>query len=197
MGTVIGKPTVTVLWPYPNSTATYSMPAIYVAFDTTQQIDTSSIILKVNNIDVTPQTLKWNYKLIYYTPVPYVTSNVNVYVYLRNKLGYDTSFSWSFNIPLTNKVTEPTEISEYHLSQNYPNPFNPSTNIEFQISDFELVTLKVYDYLGKEITTLINEKLNPGNYNIKFNAEGLTSGIYFYRLQTPKCIEQKKMLLIK
>jgi hypothetical protein len=94
----------------------------------------------------------------------------------------------------------------YSLSQNYPNPFNPSTNFEFRISDFPagsgaggFVTLKVYDILGREIITLINEEKNPGSYTVKFDASkyNLASGIYFYQLKAGNFLSTKKMVLIK
>ncbi|MBK6772401.1 MAG: SBBP repeat-containing protein [Ignavibacteria bacterium] len=86
---------------------------------------------------------------------------------------------------------------EYSLSQNYPNPFNPATNLEFGISDLGFVSLKVYDILGKEIITLVNEKLSPGNYKVEFDGRGLTSGVYFYRLNTGEFTDTKRMILIK
>jgi hypothetical protein len=86
---------------------------------------------------------------------------------------------------------------EFLLFQNYPNPFNPSTIIRFQIKDSRLVNLKVYDILGKEIETLVNEKLQPGTYEVTFNASHYPSGVYFYRLQVGDYNESKKMLLIK
>ncbi|MGB5849000.1 MAG: aryl-sulfate sulfotransferase [Ignavibacteriaceae bacterium] len=94
------------------------------------------------------------------------------------------------------------EVYNYSLSQNYPNPFNPSTNIKFQISQAGYVSLKVYDILGNEITTLVNEELSPGKYDIEFDLgtgprSVLTSGIYFYQLIARNFIQTKKMLLIK
>lgn len=88
------------------------------------------------------------------------------------------------------------------LSQNYPNPFNPSTIIRFRINALKLVTLKIYDVLGKEIATLVNEKLQPGIYEIPFSISQLSnyqfsSGIYLYRLKTDNFTETKKMMLIK
>ena len=75
--------------------------------------------------------------------------------------------------------------------RNYPNPFNPSTNIKYVITSNAFVTLKVYDVLGNEVTTLVNEEKSAGNYDVRFdisklsaNTQGLSSGIYFYRLQT-------------
>jgi len=84
-----------------------------------------------------------------------------------------------------------------YLAQNYPNPFNPSTNFEFQIASFGFVSLKVYDVLGREVATLINEDKSAGTYKVEFNASGLTSGIYFYRMIAGRLIETKKMILLK
>jgi hypothetical protein len=86
---------------------------------------------------------------------------------------------------------------KYYLYQNYPNPFNPSTNIKFQIKDSRFVNLKVYNILGKEIATLINEKLKPGEYEVSFDGSGLASGIYFYKLITRDFVQTRKMLMIK
>ena len=86
---------------------------------------------------------------------------------------------------------------KFSLSQNYPNPFNPSTNIKYQIAKNSFVTLKVFDILGKEIATLVNEKQNSGTYESTFDARGLTSGVYFYRLTAGDFSETKKMLMIK
>jgi hypothetical protein len=83
------------------------------------------------------------------------------------------------------------------LSQNYPNPFNPTTVIKYQLPEAGLVTLKVFDILGNEIETLVNEQKQTGTYEITWYAEGLPSGIYFYRLQAGDFIETKKMILMK
>lgn len=87
--------------------------------------------------------------------------------------------------------------SEYNLSQNYPNPFNPSTKIDFSIPKSGLVTIKVFDIIGKEVATLINEYRNAGNHEITFNGSSLSSGIYFYRIETGNFIATKKMSLLK
>ena len=83
------------------------------------------------------------------------------------------------------------------MEQNYPNPFNPVTNLEFGISDLGFVSLKVFDILGKEIATLVNEKLNPGNYKVEFDGSGLTSGVYFYRIEAGEFVDTKRMILVK
>ena len=88
-------------------------------------------------------------------------------------------------------------VNGYELKQNYPNPFNPVTNLEFGIAKLGYVSLKIYDILGKEITTLVNENLNPGTYSVEFDAGNLTSGIYFYRLQVGKFSEARRMILLK
>jgi hypothetical protein len=100
----------------------------------------------------------------------------------------------------------------FSLMQNYPNPFNPSTNIGFRISDRGFVSLKVYNILGDEIATLINEEKEQGVYDVTFNAAGLSSGMYLYKLsvmpmaqrdlvlkdgQAGAFVETKKMIIIK
>ena len=85
----------------------------------------------------------------------------------------------------------------YSLSQNYPNPFNPSTSIQYAISSRQFVTLKVYDVLGSEITTLIKEEKLAGVYQIKWDASSLSSGVYFYQLRAGEFVQTRKMILLK
>ena len=113
-------------------------------------------------------------------------------------------FSNSIVLKTTNggvSFIEEEEIEETHttytLTQNYPNPFNPSTTIHYSIPKLSFITLKVYDVLGNEIANLVSEEKRIGNYEIKFNASKLPSGIYFYRLQAGSFVETKKMVLIK
>jgi photosystem II stability/assembly factor-like uncharacterized protein len=87
--------------------------------------------------------------------------------------------------------------SEYSLLQNYPNPFNPETKIKFSMPGSGFTLLKIYDALGREISTLVNEELNPGTYEAGWNASKNTSGIYFYKLTSGDFTETKKMILIK
>ncbi len=87
--------------------------------------------------------------------------------------------------------------SGYSLSQNYPNPFNPSTKIKFDILESCIVKLTVFNTLGQEVALLLNENLTYGSYEYEFDAQGLTSGVYFYKLQTENFSETKKMLLVK
>ncbi len=91
-----------------------------------------------------------------------------------------------------------TELArQFELKQNFPNPFNPSTTIQFQLFEPTNVSLKVYDSLGRLIETIINQDLPPANHQFSFDASGLPSGVYFYRLSTPERQETRKMLLIK
>lgn len=85
----------------------------------------------------------------------------------------------------------------FNLEQNYPNPFNPNTNIRFSISESGFVTLKIYDILGREVSTLVNENLNAGKYDISFDASNLTSGVYYYTLTAGNFVETRKMILSK
>lgn len=85
----------------------------------------------------------------------------------------------------------------YLLMQNYPNPFNPTTKISFSIPKFTHVTLKVFDVLGREISSLLNKDFNAGKYEVEFNGKELSSGVYFYTLMADDFIETKKLLLMK
>jgi hypothetical protein len=118
--------------------------------------------------------------------------------------GADLSGVW--RRPLSDMITDVDDSendlpTEYSLSQNYPNPFNPSTRIKYQVSSISHVTLKVYDVLGNEIATLVNEEKAPGTHQVDFrstiNNLQLASGIYYYQLKAGDFLETKKMVFIK
>jgi hypothetical protein len=98
-----------------------------------------------------------------------------------------------------------TEIpNQFSLSQNYPNPFNPRTNVQFSIINVQYVTLKIFDGLGREVATLVNEQLHPGTYEVDWDGTNFPSGVYYYRIETiPELVsgsgfrETKKMVLMK
>ena len=99
---------------------------------------------------------------------------------------------------LTDMQNISTEIPyAFSLSQNYPNPFNPRTVIRYQLSAVSNVILKVYDINGKEVQSLVNERLQPGTYETSFDGSMLTSGVYFYRMTTGNYLEIKKMVMVK
>ena len=114
---------------------------------------------------------------------------------------------WRLQYPeTTTNVENFKEIpAGFALEQNYPNPFNPSTTIKYNLpsswqgerSGVRFVTLKVYNLLGKEVTTLVNEQQAPGNYEVKFNGSNLASGVYIYRLQAGDFVSTKKLMLLK
>jgi hypothetical protein len=89
------------------------------------------------------------------------------------------------------------KASYFSLLQNCPNPFNPSTKIKFSVPQLSQIQIKVYDMLGKEIETLVNEEKAAGSYEMAWYADGLPSGVYFYRLQAGDFVETKKMILMK
>lgn len=104
----------------------------------------------------------------------------------------------SYHTIITDIKKSGTEIpGNFRLYQNYPNPFNPETKIKFQLPVSGFVALKVFDALGKEVKTLIARELNAGVYETLFNAENLSSGIYYYKLSTEKYSEVKKMIFVK
>jgi hypothetical protein len=87
--------------------------------------------------------------------------------------------------------------NQFYLNQNYPNPFNPVTTIKYGIPKSANVTLKIYDMLGREVTTLVNEKKDPGTYNVEFDATNFASGLYLYKITAGDFSAVKKMMLIK
>lgn len=95
---------------------------------------------------------------------------------------------------ITNEISTPNNFS---LKQNYPNPFNPTTAISFQLPVVSFVTLKVFDILGREVATLVNDKKSAGDYKVEFDASDLSSGVYFYRLTTGNFSSTKKLIVLK
>ena len=102
---------------------------------------------------------------------------------------------WTTTVGI-NQIGSEIPVS-YSLHQNYPNPFNPSTNIKFDIPEAGDVRITVYDALGKEVSVLFNQRLQPGSYETEFDASGFGSGVYFFRIEAGRFSETKRMLLIK
>ncbi|MCX6159676.1 MAG: YCF48-related protein [Ignavibacteriae bacterium] len=129
--------------------------------------------------------------------------------YIRSIYAFDENNAWFCGY--TNSIYKTTDgggvigiepinntfPNHFSLSQNYPNPFNPTTIINYQLSVSSIVSLKIYDITGKEISVLVNQKQPPGYYNVKFDGSNLPSGVYFYKIFTEDFSETKKMILIK
>ena len=105
------------------------------------------------------------------------------------------SFIVENNVTFADNVVQP---EEFYLSQNYPNPFNPSTVINFSVPEANtMVNLKIYNSLGQEVGTLLNQTVPAGNHEVNFDASGLSSGIYFYTLTAGDFVATKRMMLLK
>jgi hypothetical protein len=105
-------------------------------------------------------------------------------------------YSLQKSVP-TSVKDNPALVYSFKLSQNYPNPFNPSTVIRYSVPEHSKVTLKIYDITGRELMTLLDKDMNPGEYEINFNASRLATGVYFYTLRSNAFALTKKMLLLK
>jgi hypothetical protein len=120
----------------------------------------------------------------------------------NNKLEYVVDPAFYFGkgpnaVVMPHGVLDNKILTVFSLNQNYPNPFNPATTISFTLPSKSFVSLKVFDLLGREVATLVNEQKSAGTYTQKWNAANVSSGIYFYRLQADKFTETKKLLLLK
>lgn len=138
----------------------------------------------------------------YWTPSNIGLTNLTIHALATDSNGYvyaSTDSGMFRTNQSTTSVEEKTRAlpTIYSLDQNYPNPFNPSTTISFSLSSQSYVSLKIYDIIGREVTTLVSEVLSPGVYSRQWNAERTSSGIYFYRLHAATYIETKKLMLLK
>ena len=121
--------------------------------------------------------------------------------------GNDSAVTWSMSAPILETARwsnligiEPagTEVPQvYKLYQNYPNPFNPSTTINFDIVKAGIVRIVLYDILGREVKTIVNEYAEPGRFKVVFTADNLASGLYFYRITSNEFTDVKKLLIVK
>ncbi len=124
----------------------------------------------------------------------YTDKNVEYgrYSYRLKQVDYNGIFSYSDAVEVDARIP-----AKFGLSQNYPNPFNPSTTINYEVAKETNVSLKVYDAIGNEVATLVNETKAPGTYEVIFDASNLTNGVYFYKMQAGNFTATKKLVLIK
>jgi hypothetical protein len=113
--------------------------------------------------------------------------------YYRLKL-IDNNGQYDYSNIMTIEFISPLR---YELAQNYPNPFNPTTTIRFDVPNSSQITLKVYDILGKEIATLVDEKKEPGSYQVQFGRGNISSGIYIYQMHSNNYVQTRKMVIVK
>ena len=164
------------------------------------------ILTSLNEITLTKNELKSNRNEYYKVNLTGLTSKeMKLRLVEKDNLNGEYAFSKIHSASNglkkvnANEITlnEQLIIKEYALAQNYPNPFNPTTTINYQIPKDGLVTLKIYDVLGKEAATLVNEVKTTGRYNVDFNAGSLSSGVYLYQLKASEFVSTKKLILLK
>ena len=128
----------------------------------------------------------------YYNYTDTDLKSAGVFKYRLKQIDTDGSYDYSNEISVN--VNKP---DKFLLEQNYPNPFNPNTRIFYSIPAKAFVIINIYDVLGNEVATLINEEKNEGRYEVLFNANGISSGIYYYRMQANEFVDVKKMIILK
>jgi len=160
-----------------------------LGFEIERSIDNQDNFVTVGFVEGKGSSTEINYYS--FTDNPQL-NGVNQLYYRLKQVDFSGTFSYSDVVNLTYDVP-----AEFVLSQNFPNPFNPSTRINYFVPNESFVSIKVYDFLGREITTLVNETKSTGSYEIVFDASDLTSGTYFYTLTAENYSTTKKMIIIK
>jgi hypothetical protein len=171
--------TATLVWQYRRTPAVYAF-----AMGNVQRLSNGNTLIGWGSSYIAATEVNPAGQIMYEMYLPFTMSTYRAFRY-----------EWT---PLAGVEPVKSEApEEYKLYQNYPNPFNPNTIIRFKIKDSKYVSLKIYDVQGKEIATLVNENLKAGTYEMEFNAKGLSSGIYYYRLTAGDFSETNKMILVK
>lgn len=211
--------------PYPASTVgtltltapinMQSSPVVYLNFWTRYDLeagyDFGYVEVSSNNgttwqtvTTVNATNLTWNQQSFDITRFVNSSTQMKIRFRLTSDVSIQGQGWWVDDIKLTNYclgtvgVPGLTNVPKtFAIAQNYPNPFNPSTVIKYQIPKAELVTIRVYDLLGKEVAALVNEQKEPGYYEAVFDGSNLASGLYFYKIEAGSFVETKKMMLIK
>jgi photosystem II stability/assembly factor-like uncharacterized protein len=175
---------------------------VVLKWETATETNNQGFEIQRMNSDFINQNLDW--EKIGYVEGFGTTSEFKSYTFIDNKIStghysyrlkqidFDGTFSYSSVIEI--EVSEP---KDFVLEQNYPNPFNPTTKIKYQIPEESEVVIKIYDILGAEVMTLLNDLKKPGTYEVEFNAQNLSSGTYFYRIIVGEYVDIKKMILMK
>jgi hypothetical protein len=128
------------------------------------------------------------------------TTSLTINPFNNNQLWIGTTGSGTFifdGLTIGISVISSEVPSKFKLYQNYPNPFNPATRIIFDVADYSMIRITIFDALGREIKTLVNENLKSGKYEIKWNAENYASGVYYYQMTEDNFVQTRKMILLK
>jgi hypothetical protein len=180
-------------------TTTSDWDSLYVRIDSDPTLDVDMYLYDYNGSIIASAGTYGTKELLKKNPLTAGTYYIRAYK-SSGQGSYGIKFSNNdITDPLTDVKKDETEIipTSFSLSQNYPNPFNPATTIKYDLPQNSNVTLKVYDILGKEVATLVNENEQAGTYTVKFNANNLASGIYFYRINAGSFSQTKKFILMK
>ena len=160
-----------------------------------------------SNVDTTIDARGYKNIIVpWYIPLSLSLNNLRIYAVIdpdnaiTNEVHEDNNMGWAPAVALgsiTSVASDRLIPQKFLLYQSYPNPFNPTATIKYELPNSSKVTIKVFDILGQEVKTLVNEFKSAGKYSVQFNGEGLSSGIYFYRLQAGNYVNTKKMILLK
>lgn len=167
----------------------YSGEASFIYYD-----NSGEVIMETPAVEVSPsEPLQFDIPFDY----PEEADSLRLVVYAPGQGEVGTLVAESISKLITSSENENVTPDQFRLFDNYPNPFNPGTVIRYQLAVNSRVELKVFDMLGHEITVLVNELQTAGNHQVRFDATGLASGIYFYQIRTDNFVQTKKMLLVK
>jgi hypothetical protein len=172
----------------------YQKDSLYYVWLNHNTFDSLFVADTMGSVTITsqaPQGIKPGDSITFYYGISIGSSLADLYAGLDTlKMRYNGTYT---GIKQNNYFTPVS----YKLYQNYPNPFNPSTTISFNVIKQDHVSLRVYNILGEVVATLVNEVKSPGNYSVRFDARGLSSGIYFYEFNSGNFRDVKKMIILK
>lgn len=201
---ILGMGRIPVNFTVFNTTENRKSEFVFMDSDGNQQLSGMDDIVILERDSLGELHLSWDLLFVPVPPQTSVPGPGDQYV-LRTLKPFRSGDSFTFRGTLTS-VGAPTLPGQMTLSQNFPNPFNPATTIRYEVperapgsasSAVGVVRLVVYDILGRQVATLVNEKKVPGRYEVTFNASGLASGVYLYRLSAGDFVQTRKMILIK
>ncbi len=191
-GTFVGQTnSIAFNWRTISETNNYGFVMQQADTGTSNFADVANSFVAGHGTTLTPQQYAWTYS---------IAPSVARYYRLR-QIDLDGTQHFSDQITVTpssvSAVEEGTTPQKFGLAQNYPNPFNPTTHLRFAVANSGVVSLKVFDMMGREVATLVNEVKSAGEYDMQFDASGLSSGVYYYRIQAGDFVETKRMTLLR